>query len=328
MTSPSRMGSPLETVANPVAPTMADAFALLSNETRLAILLSLWEASAPYNEGSALSFAELRKRVGMQDGSQFTYHLDKLVGTFVRRTDDGYKLRGTGRAIVWAVIERAGVESPPFEASELDEPCPYCGGSTVLRYEDAHLLVTCTECEGRFSIEGFPPGIVLLQTFSPAGLTGRAPEEILEAATIQRHHRHAMLFEGVCPRCAGSVASTLFWCGEHDPATGAVCRACGRRDRFLVRFTCAVCEDGAQLPLSRAVVLHPVTKAFYYDCVIDEEFRVADFDGVPSIREAVRSHRPELVSEDPVRIRVTVSCDGDELHLTVDEAATVVDVRT
>jgi hypothetical protein len=73
-----------------------EAFATLGNETRLSILLALWEAYEPFVATNAVAFSELRERVGMRDSGQFNYHLDKLRGHFVRKTDAGYELRRAG----------------------------------------------------------------------------------------------------------------------------------------------------------------------------------------------------------------------------------------
>lgn len=96
--------SPLEATAGVAGPRASDAFELLANETRLAILLALWEAYEPFGTGGGLTFSELRDRVGMRDSGQFNYHLGKLEGEFVQSTDGGYKLRPAGEKITRAVI--------------------------------------------------------------------------------------------------------------------------------------------------------------------------------------------------------------------------------
>ena len=95
MADTSSPGSPLETVAATADELTVEAFELLGSEMRLAILLALWEAMDPYAfpPEPALSFSELRKRVGIRHGRQFNYHLDKLVGRFVHRADEGTRSR-------------------------------------------------------------------------------------------------------------------------------------------------------------------------------------------------------------------------------------------
>lgn len=87
--------APLEAVADTVGERTTEGFEMLGSNTRLAILLALWQAqdpSPPPSEQSDpdVSFSALRERVGIRDSGQFNYHLDKLVGTFVEQTDAGY----------------------------------------------------------------------------------------------------------------------------------------------------------------------------------------------------------------------------------------------
>lgn len=69
-----------------------EAFGILGNATRVDILRTLAEAGL----GETLSFTALRDRVGIRQGAQFNYHLDKLVGHYVTKTNDGYALRPAG----------------------------------------------------------------------------------------------------------------------------------------------------------------------------------------------------------------------------------------
>ena len=83
----------------------ADAFALVGNETRAEILRVLGEE--PW---AGLSFSELRSRVDPDlDSGQFNYHLQQLVGQFVRHTDDGYEMRPAGVTLYRTI--RAGIFS-------------------------------------------------------------------------------------------------------------------------------------------------------------------------------------------------------------------------
>ncbi|WP_436927806.1 winged helix-turn-helix domain-containing protein [Halosimplex amylolyticum] len=83
--------SPGERV-DPAAVT--DTFTLLSDETRVRILAALADA-----DREAVCFSDLRGRVGMADSGQFNYHLDRLRGDLVAKTDDGYALTEAGRAV-------------------------------------------------------------------------------------------------------------------------------------------------------------------------------------------------------------------------------------
>ncbi|PSQ07990.1 transcriptional regulator, partial [Halobacteriales archaeon QS_5_68_33] len=71
-----------------------EAFAALGNEARLEILRTLGASDGP------LTYAELYERVEYDDPSNFSYHLNKLAGHFVRKTDRGYGLWDAGRRVV------------------------------------------------------------------------------------------------------------------------------------------------------------------------------------------------------------------------------------
>jgi len=104
-----------------------DAFSLVANETRMDVLKALWEADGPR------SFSALRERVGVRDSGQFNYHLGKLVGHFVRKTADGYRLSlddreleidchdGPEEAVHWVLTLRADGETVskfgPYEST-------------------------------------------------------------------------------------------------------------------------------------------------------------------------------------------------------------------
>ncbi|MFC7139462.1 hypothetical protein ACFQMA_06365 [Halosimplex aquaticum] len=78
--------------ADPAA--VSDTFTLLSNETRVRILAALADA-----DEETVRFSDLRTRVDVTDSGQFNYHLDRLRGDLVAKTDDGYALTESGRAV-------------------------------------------------------------------------------------------------------------------------------------------------------------------------------------------------------------------------------------
>lgn len=82
-----------DAVADPE--TVTDTFTLLSDETRVRIVLALDEAP----DDRPLRFSELRSAVGVRDGGRFNYHLDRLCGRLVEKTDDGYALSREGERV-------------------------------------------------------------------------------------------------------------------------------------------------------------------------------------------------------------------------------------
>jgi len=176
---PPESGSALEGTAGAADPHAVEAFQLLANETRLAILLALWETKDPTGE-AAVPFSELYDRVGLDDSGNFNYHLDKLEGHFVTAADDGYRLAPAGTKIVRAVIAGTGISEPTLEPTEIDMACPRCEAPTAITYRDGRLFQLCTECSGNISTSGeFPEGTIFNWRLDPAGLAGRTPRRCI-----------------------------------------------------------------------------------------------------------------------------------------------------
>lgn len=298
-----------------------EAFALLGDETRVAILRALWEAHDPFAGDDAVSFSDLRERVGDVDSARFNYHLDRLTGHFVDRTDDGYELRRKGLAFVYAIVAGTANEDPVLEPRAVDVSCPMCGARTTVRYEDEYLYHVCTECDGHATaVDDFPRGTLSIHPLSPAGLTDRDPGEALRAARTVAKHRRAMVIEGVCPECTAAIDTRVRVCEDHDAADGP-CDECGGSEPTTVECACSTCKFAWRLGVGLTVATHPAVVGFHYEHGI--EFDAADPDAAARIREWETS----LVAADPLEIRVTIPLDDDALELTLDEDLDVVDVR-
>lgn len=74
--------------------TVTDTLGLLSDETRVRIVLAL--EAAP-EEG--LRFSELRERSGVEDAGRFNYHLEQLRGNLVGKSGKTYRLTPTGEDV-------------------------------------------------------------------------------------------------------------------------------------------------------------------------------------------------------------------------------------
>jgi len=82
---------------------VSDALGTLSNRTRLEILLAL------AREASPRSYSSLMAATGVEDKGRFNYHVRRLRGEFLRKTDDGYVLTDAGRAFVRTVLTESGL---------------------------------------------------------------------------------------------------------------------------------------------------------------------------------------------------------------------------
>lgn len=272
-----------------------EAFWLLGDETRLGILRAVWEA-----EADAVRFTDIRNRVGNPDSGAFNYHLDKLRGLFLIRTEDGYQLSQAGREVVRAIMAGVLTNQPKLEADEIDGRCVHCGEGLVAEY-DRYGVVKCGGCEE----------LVMWNEFPPAGLDGRSVEEFADAFDRWTQHRFRLAMDGVCPNCASDM--------ELQRVSGSV----DDEVSIFGQFRCETCKYEARVPLFEFVILHPSVIAFLYEDGID-------VTSLPywRVRELADAFQENVISEDPWLAEVTVVNDDRELVVRIDEAFDVVEVST
>lgn len=318
--------SPLEAAAGAAGPQATEAFALLSNETRLAVLLALWEEYDPHADDNVVSFSRIFDRVDYDDPGNLRYHLAKLQGQFVhqRPGGEGYELRETGMKLVRAVIAGAGVGETTVEATEIDQSCLICDAPTTISYRDGHLYWTCTECEGVAPERTETDGFMSATPFAPAGLADRTPEEIRVAALAVGRREIQSMFDGFCPECSGAVEGRLVCCQNHEPAGG--CAHCGRKFAVWAHFRCQVCKRANALSPKTLALFHPAVVAFYHDHGVSVRIHADHLDRARRLFEHMHDHEMELVATTPPEVAVTVSMDDETIRLTFDETVSVVDV--
>jgi DNA-binding transcriptional ArsR family regulator len=316
--------SGLDAPTGATGPKAAEAFALLGNETRLSILVALWEAYDPQANDNAVPFVRIFERVDHDDRGNVSYHLEKLKGRFVRQQAErgGYELRETGLKIVRAVIAGAGVQDAELERSEINQQCPFCDAPTAVSYHDGILFHTCTECEGAGQTD--TDGFLSAVPFDPAGLAERTPEELRAASTVAALRQIQMLFDGLCFACSGPVESWLECCQDHDPAGG--CEHCGQKFAAWAYFQCQICKNHSTTSPKNLALFHPALISFYEDHGISTRARADDFESVRRVFDRMDGLEMGLNSRDPPRVVVRATLRGDEIRLTFDERATVVDV--
>jgi len=182
----------------------ADAFALVGNEHRAAILHALLDAHADAETPYPTPFAVLRDRAGVDVSAQFAYHLDELVGPMVAKTGDGYRLRYAGWKAAAALAAGTYATQPAFGPTSVDGTCPHCDAAALhASYGDAWLTVACHDCERVLARYPFPPG--------PAAhrLRGAGVDALLRAFDARVRSHFALAADGVCPECAGRTATGL-----------------------------------------------------------------------------------------------------------------------
>lgn len=295
-----------------------EAFAVLGDETRLAILLALGRADGP------LAFSALFDRVEYDTTANFSYHLEKLLGHFVRETEDGYALRRVGERVVEAVLSDAVTETPVLDRTPVDEPCFRCGGTLEVSYRDEAVGLYCPDCGGTrgsgsetatwsSDSEADILGHVFLP---PAGVRNRSPAELLRAAevwTVAAAHARS---RGVCPRCSAPVEHEIRVCDDHDTGDRR-CDACDQLFAVTVYERCRNCIFEMASIFTIQLLASPELMAFMIDHDVDpmapEGFHVANLE------------REEVVSTEPFEAQFTFAIDGNAVTLTVDHDRSVVD---
>lgn len=324
--------SPLEAVAKRVGERTTEAFEILGNDTRLAVLLALWEAKEPgppLSEPSdpPVSFSELRERVGMRDSGQFNYHLDKLVGTFIEQTDEGYTLTTAAERILSAVLAGTLTDTPSFEGEPIDAECYRCGSPVVVDYSDRTFRRRCTNCEGIWQDPEAPSGALVWAYRPPAALENRTIQEFNREGNTRDRHRRATMMEGVCPDCAGTVTTTIHVCEDHDTHDETVCQQCGSLWEVQTQFVCDVCKFAWITPAWGPIFTETAVRAFFHEHGLDPKalFDVSFYSAANRrIFDAIK--RVNVRAEEPRELAVTVEIDADRLTVTLNDEARVIDV--
>ena len=296
-----------------------DAFSALGNETRMDILRTLGGADGQ------LAFSELYDSVDISDSGQFSYHLDKLVGHFVRKTDDGYELRHAGRRVIEAVLSGAITENAVLEPVSTDYPCPFCGTDVEVSYGEERRLFRCPECPGVVRGGGtmeptgdLPTGTIDVGYLPPAGLEDRSPSELITTSSTWNVIERVGMSNGVCPRCAGRVEHSVQVCEEHSD-TG-ICDHCNRRHAVSIFSQCQTCLHKKGGMFQRFLLAEPELRSFWDSRGIDL------FAPSPEDAHYFVGYDEEVLSVDPFKARFSFTADGDTLTLTVNDDLDIVDV--
>ncbi|MDY6819932.1 MAG: helix-turn-helix domain-containing protein [Halobacteriales archaeon] len=272
--------------------TPAAAFSLLGNDTRIAILQAMLDADA---QDSPVPFSTLYDRVDLDDSGQFNYHLQKLTEHFIRQTDDGYEFRYAGWKVVRSVFAGTFNERAQLDPFETDGTCYSCGGTLIASYANEFLTIECAECGARHVRHSFPPG----------GLDGRSPAELLQAFHHHVRHHYCLAADGVCPECMGPVTTSLVPGSEEilglDVRVDHVCERCQNWLYSAVGVNLLDTVEVLTFHAERGVDLSTEPFWQFSWCVSDTHTTVLDTD--------------------PMRIRLSIPLDGDELRVVVAETA-------
>lgn len=292
-----------------------DAFEAIGNETRIQILHVLGEAD------EALAFSELYDHVAVRDSSQFNYHLDKLVGHFVYKSDDGYELSKAGERVVEAVLSGAVTDAPVVAPTQIDESCHFCGEPIKVRYRKERVEMFCTECRGEFGVEAKNEesdpsaigGFLGTLNLPPAGVRGRTPREMFRSAWTWANLELLAVASGICPRCAATVDSTIDVCEDHD-ATDTLCDRCHNRYAVSLSIECTNCLFDIWSSAALGLVADTDMLAFLTEHGLNPIAPAS----VAAVDRVHADYEEDVLSVEPLEARLTFSIDGDELTRTID----------
>ncbi|MFB6361156.1 MAG: ArsR/SmtB family transcription factor [Halobacteriales archaeon] len=296
-----------------------DAFAVLGNETRMEILRTLARTESPQ------SFSELREQVGVSDSGQFNYHLDKLDGHFISKSDEQYSLQPPGQRVIEAVFSGAVTETPVVDRAEIDVACPYCEAAVEMRFFEERVEIYCTQCAGTFEYSDMETGSAgtgfLGQTpLPPAGIQGRSPHEIVEAAATWGNLELLAGSSDICPRCSARVENSVNVCQNHDSTEG-LCNQCHRHHRIGIEQVCTNCIYSISGVFSLYLRTNPDMMSFQ----MDHGLNPASPAQLPKFMQLLLDYDETITSTDPLEARFTFTLDGDALTLTVDADLNVVE---
>lgn len=301
-----------------------EAFSTLGNETRIRILQTLGETHG------SLSFTDLRERVGIPQGRQFNYHLDKLVGHFVERTDDGYHLLQAGRRVIEAVLSGAVTETPEIEPVRVDLPCFNCGAPVEICFREEMVWMACTECSGDYGESSESDysvpwdleergGLLGGYYLPPSGVRGRTASEVVQTAYTWTVIEELSLASGICPRCSAGVYRSVRVCESHE-AIDEICETCGRRYAVWLDTHCTNCVYFLQGPFELHLLAHTDFLAFVISNGINP------LSWTPELNRMTSEYDEEVLSTEPFNARFTFEIDDDALTMTVDDDLNVVEV--
>lgn len=268
----------------------ASAMASLADADRIAILLAL-------REGGPRSFVELQNAAGFEDSGRFNYHLDRLLGRFVTKSERGYDLRAAGAKAVNIVTDERFGESPPPVDCAVDADCPNCGACLRARYEDENVEIICSECSVLVHYGYFPP----------RGRTTRDATDLFAAYGKRLWRDFTLAYRGVCPYCSGRMDTRV----ERDPHYHL---------QYPAVSECRDCGSEIATAVGLRLLVDPTVVAFLHEHgvgVDDRPFWEFDF--------CIDDSEVSVASERPFRVTVPIEQGEETLRVTVDESGDIVE---
>lgn len=276
-------------------------YAALTDETRVRILIALAEQYDEAWSSGWLTFSELRDRVGIDDTSRFSYHLDELQDEFVRKEDGRYRPRVAALEIVSAI--RAGTyddEDLAVEQQETGYECPHCEAALVASYGDHSLYVGCPD-----------HGAAVAYPIPPRAVTDRDLEAVIDLS-LQKHACDVRLLrEEMCPRCWGTAGLSM--ARESAPESYLI------DDVPYAMAACDACWLAYPLPVAHTVLGHPAVETLY------AEHGLGPPDAQLGPHDLAKVSEVNYCDGNPVAVQLTITLPKQSLVIEVDATGSVID---
>lgn len=284
--------------------TPEDAFALLGNEHRARIIFTLGEAQGIEGPRPAMSFSDLYSAADADIAtSQFNYHLQKLVGPFIDKTDNGYRLRHEGVKLYRTIV--AGTyttKSLSVEPLDVGVSCYHCSAPIEATYRDRRVTIACSSCGRQYSDTTMPPSLV------------EADEDSLLPRIDQHVRRRILAFsKGVCSVCASGLRTRFL------PPDEIAVQGSGELDVFVHR-ACEHCGAQQYMSVGLSLLYNSRLIAFFEERGLD-----VTMTPIWELEFAMTDRFVDIRSTDPWEVALAPQRDGDELELLVDGDLTVID---
>jgi hypothetical protein len=298
--------------------TPTEALTLIGNDVRAGILQALSDARGGEGNPPALSFSELRSRVDADvDSSRFNYHLQRLVGEFVERREEGhsqlvetvvehegsgYALRPKGTMLTRTIRATTGADDASLPPTELDVDCYFCGKPVEATYENALFKIQCPDCSYLYEYDFTPPGVLNCDE-----------ESIVSQASEYNRSVRLAFSRGVCHLCGNTVETTFV-----DPSETGY--PCPDKRAVCINRSCDHCNHRNYLRVGEALLGNPALIAFCHE-------RGLDVTTTPiwQLEFVVTDRHVTVRSTDPWEVTLRVPLDGDTFELVVDEDLSVVE---
>lgn len=284
------------------------ALSLLADDTRVRIIRELGSATASPETGiPELAYANLKSRVDIRDSGRFNYHLKKLVGNYVTKEDDGYRLRWPGMVLYRTLVAGHLTDNadPTIDRFTVGTDCHRCGNPIEAHLYETLFRVHCDSCDANYTDIYFPSH----------GLSGRNEEELLQAV----HQRSRMILDsmtsGHCPWCASTVTPEVHAGGDSLPSLHDT-----RDLNAYIIYHCTDCTGFQYMPVPQVLLYHPITISFYYD-------HGEDLTATPewTLPWAVTDTTTTILSTDPWQFSVQIQLGDENLVVELDEDLSIAD---